>query len=137
MNKCDIFLSSFPFGATNSLVDGIKQGLPVVNLTGPEVHEANDSHLVKRFEQPDWLSASNKEDYIKAVLKLVVEDDVRVKIGEQLIMQDPDSKLICKDGAEDFAMVLRAAYKHHEEFQQSDRHVWQYEELEALVEAGS
>lgn len=135
LNKCDIFLSSFPFGATNGIVDAIKQGLPVVNLTGPEVHEANDSHIVKRFEQPEWLTANSKEDYIKAVLTLVLKDDVRVKIGKQLLANDPDSKLVSKDGADDFATVLRAAYKHHEQFQKSDQHVWEYEELKELAEA--
>ena len=101
------------------------------------MHEANDSHIVKRFEQPEWLSTKSKEDYIKAVLTLVLKDDVRVKIGKQLLANDPDSKLVSKDGADDFATVLRAAYKHHEEFQKSDQHMWQYEELEALVEADS
>lgn len=133
LNKCDIFLSSFPFGATNGIVDAIKQGLPVVNLTGPEVHEANDSHIVKRFEQPEWLTTSSKEDYIRAVLRLVLNDKLRVQIGEELLKNDPDSKLVSKDGADDFATVFLAAYKHHEEIQMSDQHMWQYEELEAMA----
>ena len=134
LNKCDIFLSSFPFGATNGIVDAIKQGIPVVNLTGPEVHEANDSHIVKRFEQPDWLTTHSGDEYVAAVMRLVNDNELRVKIGKALLANDPDSKLIAKDGAHDFATVLRAAYKHHEEFQASDQKMWQYETLAKMVD---
>lgn len=133
LNKCDIFLSSFPFGATNGIVDAIKQGLPVVNLTGSEVHEANDSHIVKRFEQPEWLTTKSKEDYVRAVVRLVTHDKLRVKIGQNLLKNDPDSKLVSKDGADDFATVMRMAFRHHENFQSEDKHIWQYDELEALA----
>ncbi|MBO6505222.1 MAG: hypothetical protein JJ850_10115 [Kordiimonadaceae bacterium] len=133
LNQCDIFLSSFPFGATNGIVDAIKQGLPVVNLTGPEVHEANDSHIVKRFEQPEWLTTKSREEYVRAVVRLVTHDKLRVKIGQNLLKNDPDSKLVAKDGARDFATVMRVAMKHHEAFKASDQSIWQYSELEALA----
>lgn len=133
LNQCDIFLSSFPFGATNGIVDAIKQGLPVVNLTGPEVHEANDSHIVKRFEQPEWLTTKSQEEYIRAVVRLVTHDKLRVKIGQNLLKNDPDSKLVAKDGANDFATVMRVAMKHHEAFQASDQSIWQYSELEDMA----
>jgi glycosyltransferase involved in cell wall biosynthesis len=133
LNKADIFLSSFPFGATNGIVDAIKQGIPVVNLTGPEVHEANDSHIVKRFEQPDWLTTHSGDEYVAAVIRLVKDNELRVKIGRALLENDPDSKLIAADGADDFATVLRAAYAHHEEIQASEQKTWQFETLSSMV----
>lgn len=137
LNTCDIFLSTFPFGATNGIVDAIRLGIPVVNLTGPEVHEANDSHIVERFEQPDWLTTATPQKYIDAVVKLVVDGNLRTKIGRTLLLNDPDSKLVAQqtDGDSDFVKVFQAAYKHHETFQASDKKSWSYEELKQLLQS--
>lgn len=134
LNQCDIFLSSFPFGATNGIVDAIRQGLPVVNLTGPEVHESNDSHIVARFEQPEWLTTDTGEEYVKAVVRLVMDGKLRVNIGRELLLNDPDTKLVSKEAADDFATVVQAAYLHHEKFQASKQRMWRYEELQEMVE---
>lgn len=135
LNKCDIFLSTFPFGATNGIVDGMRQGLPVVNMTGGEVHAANDSHIVCRFDQPDWLTTDSPEAYAKAVAKLVNNDALRVQISEAILACDPDTRLIAQDsdGAHDFADVMEAAYRFHEHFQEKGEKMWSYERIQQLL----
>ncbi|NVJ97150.1 MAG: hypothetical protein HWE25_03300 [Alphaproteobacteria bacterium] len=135
LNQCDIFLSTFPFGATNGIVDGMRQGLPVVNMTGGEVHAANDSHIVNRFDQPDWLTTDSPEAYAKAVARLVNEDELRVKISEGILACDPDTRLIAQDsdGAHDFVDVMEAAYRFHEHIQDAGDKLWSYERLQAML----
>lgn len=135
LNECDIFLSTFPFGATNGLVDAMRQGLPVVNLTGPEVHAANDSHIVKRFDQPAWLTADSEASYVDAVVKLVNDDKLRCQISQSILACDPDSRLIAQDEgvAKDFADVMEAAYRFHEEIQKKNEKLWSYDRLQEML----
>lgn len=136
LNQCDIFLSTFPFGATNGIVDGMRQGLPVVNMTGAEVHAANDSHIVKRFDQPDWLTTNSVKGYVDAVVKLVEDDALRCKISHDILACDPDTRLIAQDadGAHDFVTVMEAAYRFHEDIQAKGDKLWSYDQLCAMVD---
>lgn len=135
LNECDIFLSTFPFGATNGIIDAALQGLPVVNLRGDEVHARNDSDIVAKFKQPDWLSADTVEDYIEAVVRLACNDAERVEISEAIANFDHENGLLVpdEDSCEEFATIVRAAYKHHEQFQESTDHSWSYARLETLA----
>ncbi|MFC4347220.1 hypothetical protein ACFO5Q_05125 [Kordiimonas lipolytica] len=137
LNNCDIFLSSFPFGATNGIIDAALQGLPVVNLKGDEVHARNDSDIVAKFEQPEWLSTDSVEDYIKAVVRLVTNDEERVAISEAIANFDHEAGLLVPDDdhSEEFATVVNAAYKNHEAIQQSNDHSWSFERLKASLSA--
>ncbi|SDE71835.1 hypothetical protein [Kordiimonas lacus] len=135
LNQCDIFLSSFPFGATNGIIDAALQGLPVVNLRGDEVHARNDSDIVAKFEQPEWLSTDTVEDYVKAVVRLVTNDEERVEISEAIANFDHEVGLLVPDDdhSEEFATVMNAAYKNHEVIQRSSDHSWSFERLRASL----
>lgn len=65
------FLSPFPFGNTNGIVDAVVCGLPGVCLYGPEPHSANDCGMFKIFGFPDFLITNTLDDYIKCAIKLV------------------------------------------------------------------
>ena len=136
LNECDIFLSSFPFGATNSLVDASLLGLPIVNLWGPETHSANDGHLVSRLRQPKWLTARTEEDFIAAAVRLVDDHALRVQISRNILDGSP-GKAFFADGdtsADEFADIVTALYRHHEYIQSSGRHVWRTQDLEYCQE---
>jgi hypothetical protein len=68
---CDLFLSPFPFGNTNGIVDAVAAGLVGVCRTGPEVHEHIDGALFRRLGWPRWLVAASREEYESAALRLV------------------------------------------------------------------
>ncbi|EHM4423847.1 cobalt ABC transporter permease, partial [Salmonella enterica] len=42
LNSCELFVSPFPYGNMNGVVDAVRQGLPGVCLSGPEVHSHID-----------------------------------------------------------------------------------------------
>ena len=48
LNRCDLFLSPFPFGNTNGIIDALTVGLPGVCKTGPQVFEHIDEGLFRR-----------------------------------------------------------------------------------------
>lgn len=133
LNNCDVYLSTFPFGSTNGIVDAVRQGLPVVNMKGPEVHTMNDSDMLRHIAQPDWLNASDTEQYIKAVVRLIERPAERVAISKAILESSPDEKLLIDSEADmsDFADIFTAMYRHHETLIQG-RHTWSYKELLAL-----
>jgi hypothetical protein len=112
LNQCDIFLSTFPFGATNGLVDALLQGLPVVNLVGDEVHSCSDSAIVSLVDQPTFLIAKTIDDYVSAVVRLVEEPALRVQISRNILDKNPAECLFIKNGkASEFAQMFHSIYK--------------------------
>jgi hypothetical protein len=137
LNRCDIFLSTFPFGATNGIIDAALQGLPIVNVQGEEVHGGNDADMVAKFEQPSWLTTKNEEEFIAATLKLVHDDELRVQISRDIAAFDHATGLLveAKECCEEFGVVMEAAYRNHEELMQSSQHAFKYETLSKLIDA--
>ncbi|MBU3637942.1 peptide transporter [Polynucleobacter sp. es-MAR-4] len=77
VRKCDMYINPFPFGNTNGIIDTVTAGLVGVCKTGPEVNEHIDQGLFERFGMPNWLVATTTEDYIKAVVKLAEDHELR------------------------------------------------------------
>ncbi|SRY97603.1 putative glycosyl transferase EtpC [Escherichia coli] len=65
LNSCELFVNPFPFGNTNGLVDTVRQGLPGVCMTGPEVHTHIDEGL---FRRPCVLQKFLTENDVEKVL---------------------------------------------------------------------
>ncbi|ECD5544022.1 cobalt ABC transporter permease, partial [Salmonella enterica subsp. enterica serovar Kokomlemle] len=55
LNSCELFANPFPYGNMNGVVDVVRQGLPGVCLSGPEVHTHIDEGLFRRLGLPDEL----------------------------------------------------------------------------------
>lgn len=123
LNQCDMQLSTFPFGNTNSLLDGARQGLPIVCMDGREVHSHIDSELLRRLNLPPWLTAHSEQEYEDTVLRLVENSEERLAIGKALTEQDLDELLFSGDATE-YAEVARWIYENHETMQADGRKVW-------------
>ncbi|EIQ4461829.1 cobalt ABC transporter permease [Salmonella enterica] len=93
LNSCELFVSPFPYGNMNGVVDAVRQGLPGVCLTGPEVHSHIDEGLFRRLSLPEELIATGYEAYIRAVLRLVEEHDWREMLQHQLLDNDVEQVL--------------------------------------------
>ncbi|HBB6657812.1 TPA: cobalt ABC transporter permease [Salmonella enterica] len=105
LNSCELFANPFPFGNTNGLVDTVRQGLPGVCLSGPEVHSHIDEGLFRRLGLPDELIATDRESYIRAVVRLVEEHDWREMLQHQLLDNDVEQVLF-QGHPEKFAEVV-------------------------------
>nr|WP_090689744.1 glycosyl transferase family 1 [Paraburkholderia phenazinium] len=85
VDASDLFLSPFPFGNTNGIVDAFTLGLPGVCKTGPEVFEHIDGALFARAGMPAWTVAENVEAYIEAAVRMIDQHDEREALRRQLI----------------------------------------------------
>ncbi|MGB3127570.1 MAG: peptide transporter [Pseudomonas sp.] len=70
LNGCDLFLSPFPFGNTNGIIDALTVGLPGVCKTGPQVFEHIDEGLFRRVGLPGWSIARTHEAYVDAAVRM-------------------------------------------------------------------
>ncbi len=85
VRHCDLFINPFPFGNTNGIVDTVSVGLVGVCRIGAEVHEYIDKGMFERLGLPKWLVTSSTEEYIKATLRLIKNDDERIRLRNNLI----------------------------------------------------
>ena len=93
-----MFVNPFPFGNTNGIVDTVRQGLPGVCLTGPEVHTHIDEGLFRRLDLPEWLVAKTVEEYIAAAVRLAENHPLRANLSKKIQQTDPDKALFQGDG---------------------------------------
>lgn len=105
LNSCELFVSPFPYGNMNSVVDAVRQGLPGVCLNGPEVHSHIDGGLFRRLGLPEELVTTGYEAYIRTVLRLVEEHDWREMLQHQLLDTDLEQVLF-QGHPEKFAAVI-------------------------------
>lgn len=85
VNRSDLFLSPFPFGNTNGIVDALTLGLPGVCKRGPEVFERIDGALFERVGMPAWTTADSVEDYVVAAVRMIDGHDERTALRQRLI----------------------------------------------------
>ncbi|BCF89319.1 adhesin [Paraburkholderia largidicola] len=85
INAMDMFVSPFPFGNTNGIVDALTLGLPGVNLCGREVFEHIDSGLFGRAGMPAWLTTYSVEEYVRAAVRLATQHEERDRLRRRLI----------------------------------------------------
>ncbi|MFS6817604.1 cobalt ABC transporter permease [Citrobacter meridianamericanus] len=110
LNSCDLFVNPFPFGNTNGLVDTVRQGLPGVCLTGPEVHTHIDEGLFRRLGLPDSFIAADIESYIRAALALIEGDEWRYELQQKLCREDVEQVLF-KGQTNSFVTLISEAYQ--------------------------
>ena len=131
LNQCDIFLSTFPFGATNGIIDASIQGLPVVNLLGEEQHSSFDGILTALIDQPSWLTTDSIDKYVQAVLRLVENPDLRVQISRNILDSNPSDVFFKsrKTAEGDFSKIFRFIYEKHPEMKRSVNKIYRYEDV--------
>lgn len=126
LSACDLNLSPFPFGGLHSVVDSLRQGLPVVAMECAEPHGRTDSMLLRRLGMPDWLVARTEDEYMAAALRVIDDDGLRVELSHQAIALEIDRLLFGDRSTPLRREVVDAvwwAYLHHDEVVARDRRV--------------
>jgi hypothetical protein len=131
LSQCDLNLSPFPFGGMHSVIDSIRQGLPVIAMEGRESHNRTDAMLLRRFGMPEWTIVADEEAYVAAALRLIQDDALRVALSRQAVACDVD-RLLYGDAStpprHEFADAINWLLAHHEAVQASGRRVWSLED---------
>jgi hypothetical protein len=85
IHRADMFLSPFPFGNTNGIVDAFTLGVPGVCVTGTEVFERIDGALFARADMPAWTVAACVDDYVNAAVRMIDGHGEREALRARLI----------------------------------------------------
>ncbi|HEY4316769.1 MAG TPA: peptide transporter [Herbaspirillum sp.] len=88
LDACDMFISPFPFGNTNGVVDAVLLGVPGICKTGPEVFEHIDEGLFRRLGLPDWTIGATVEAYVEAAVRMADHGAERAALYRQLARHD-------------------------------------------------
>ncbi len=84
LKACDICLVPFSFGNQAVSLDAASLGLPCVNLLGDEPHARFDGVLMQQLGMPSWLNTDSTENYLKAVMRLIEDNTLRVSLSHDL-----------------------------------------------------
>jgi len=125
--ECDLNLSPFPFGGLHSVVDSLRQGIPVVALEGLDLHARTDAMLLRRLGMPEWLISKDVEGYVAAALRVIDDDRTRVALARQAAALDIDRVLFGDATTKLRSEVVDAMwwiYRHHEAIKASGRKVF-------------
>src|SRR5690606_36956029 len=74
---CHIHLSPFPFGSTNSLVDSMLLGLPLVVMRVRESELQIDAGIIEKLNIDALRPAETVEEYIATACRLIDDDNER------------------------------------------------------------
>jgi len=107
---CDLALFSFPFGGTNSMIDAMTVGVPMVTMLGQEPHSQSDTALVRRAGLPESLVAKTEAEYVDAVLKMQ-GDDYRALVSELVKGVNVEQKFFRPDDSEAFLQTFTKIYE--------------------------
>jgi len=127
LRECDLHLSTFPFGGTNSNIDSMRLGIPMVTLEGLEPHGQSDAGMMRHAGLPEWLITYHPSEFERVALRLIANDAERGAIAAQLratditgIFLDPTDHRHAKD----FLRIFSWLYAQHEAIQASGRRYW-------------
>lgn len=133
LSACDVNLSPFPFAGLHSVVDSLRQGLPVVAMESTDLHGRTDSMLLRRVGMPEWLIALDEPTYRAAALRLIHDDGLRVALSRQALEIDVDSLLFGDASTplrSEVADAVSWFYSGHEAVKSSGRRVWTLDDRE-------
>lgn len=97
--RCDFFMSPFPYGNMNSIIDSFQLGLPGICLDGAEAHAHADSAMLARIGLPDELTAKSVDDYVAAAIRLIDDTGWRAQCSEIVARADLDQAFFQGDEA--------------------------------------
>lgn len=123
----DLNLSPFPFGGLHSVIDSLRQGVPVVAMECPEPHGRTDAMLLRRLGMPEWLIAKSEDEYVAAALRIIEDDALRVSLSEQALAIDV-GRVMFGDATTplrgEIVDTLWWLYENHEAAQADGRKLW-------------
>lgn len=112
ISTCHICLSPFPFSSTNSLVDSLVLGVPLVVLRVEEAEVATDAAIVERANIPDLVAANTVTQYIDIACDFINNEKTLQMVSDQLLNSDMDEIFFGKNGvrAEESASAKKSAF---------------------------
>jgi hypothetical protein len=131
--ECDISLAPFPFGNSNSTVDAMCLGIPVICYLGDGIESQTDVKTLRFAGAPlKNLVSHSESDYYSNAIALIQNREQLNAISDELIRIDFYSILKNAKGAGKsvtYAELMNYVYSHHEELQAKQLREITYKDL--------
>lgn len=127
LRRCHLHLSTFPFGGTNSNVDSMLLGIPVLAMEGDEPHERFDALQLRLVGLGDALIARTVEDYVARAVELIADHVARNRLRDHLLATDLRDLFYGEPPAHargGFLTAVETIFEQHEAMQASDGRVF-------------
>lgn len=124
---CHLHLCSFPFGGTNSNIDSMLLGLPILTMEGDEPHERFDAVMVRRAGLGEGFVAKTVDEYVRRATELICDDDMRNAARDHLLAIDLNAVFFNQPEPAvrgSFLNAMECVYRHHEAMQASNGKVF-------------
>lgn len=89
LSGCDIILQSFPFGGTNTTLEALLLGIPILCMAGCETHSTVDMEILRRGNLDTDLLASSRDDYARRARALINDADLRKAVAAKVAAAAP------------------------------------------------
>jgi hypothetical protein len=124
--ECEMALSPFPFGNTNTAVDYCLAGTPFIAYFGDEILSMCDGDVMALADLPPWMLTRSIEEYVQSSLKLIEDAALRSELRDLLLRPATRTQLF--DGQDedsrDFADSIMWIYQNHEELVAKEQAVY-------------
>lgn len=111
LRECHLHLSTFPFGGTNSNIDSMLMGLPIICLEGQDHHERFDAMMIRRAGLPESLIAKNAQEYVAEAVRLIGDDAARNALRDHLLAFDLEGEFFGDPPQDAFLKAMESAYE--------------------------
>ena len=113
MEEGDICLESFPFGGSNSAADSLYLRKPLITFEGNKWYNRIGSQMLRAVGLEE-LIAKSAEDYTRLTLRLIHDEQYRLKIQEELKQVDLNKTIFNSDSKTSFKKAVDFLIKNHE-----------------------
>jgi len=114
MEEADICIEAYHFGGCNTVADSLYLRQPTVTFEGDKWYSRIGSQMLRSVGLSE-LIAHNREEYIYLTLKLIHDDDYRLKIREKLYNVDLNTTIFSSDSKIYFKKAMDFLIDSHEQ----------------------
>ncbi len=119
MEEGDICIDSYHFGGCNTIVDSLYLRKPTVTFEGTKWYNRIGSQMLRLVGLSE-LIATNPQEYINLILKLIHNDKYRVKIQDKLKQTDLNSTIFNVESKKYFKKAIDFLIENHEQLKAED-----------------
>lgn len=113
MEEGDISIDSFHFGGCNTIADSLLLRLPTVTYEGNKWYNRIGSQMLRMAGTPE-LVATNDDEYVAKVGRLIRDDEFRGEIRARLVAADLDATIFSSRTAGCFREAIDYLIENHE-----------------------
>lgn len=124
LRRCHVHMSTFPFGGTNSNIDSMLLGIPILTLEGSQPHGRFDACMLRQAGMPEFLIAKTRDEYVAMGNRLISDNDLRMSLHRKLTATDLKGIFFGSpqpDRRNSFARAVMQIYDQHEVMQAGPR----------------